>query len=129
MGSVTSETQSGGRPSLPRDQTGPEAVKCRRCGRLLGILESGEFVNKHGKQIIRAERADISCPRCGAVTHTGGPGRELEGESGKLGKTRQKRADFSRAFSSREGEGLGVRVAGGCPAVRREPDKPSGGKG
>lgn len=62
-------------------------VRCRRCGRLLGVMDGGEFVNKHGKQIIRAERAAISCPRCGAVTHAGrsshGP---IEG-AGKQGKT------------------------------------------
>lgn len=96
------------------------AVKCCRCGRLLGVMEGGEFVNKHGKQIIRAERADISCPRCGAVTHAGGAEERKE--------NRAKRANLSRTFSSREGEGLGVRVDGGCPGVKGVRGRPSEGK-
>lgn len=46
-------------------------VCCPRCGRLLGMMDGGEFVNKHGKQTIKAERAEISCPRCGTVSKVG----------------------------------------------------------
>lgn len=44
-----------------------EEVKCRRCGRRLGIIENGVFINKHGRQIIKAKRAIVSCPKCGEV--------------------------------------------------------------
>lgn len=47
---------------------GGEKIKCRRCGRQLGIIENGIFVNKHGGQIIKAERAVVSCPKCGVET-------------------------------------------------------------
>lgn len=45
-------------------------VRCKKCGRLLGVVRGGVFENKHGKQVIRAERAEVVCPRCGEVNRT-----------------------------------------------------------
>lgn len=47
-------------------------VRCRRCRRLLGRMENGMFVNKHGRQIIKAERAVVLCPKCGMENTIGG---------------------------------------------------------
>lgn len=43
-------------------------VICDRCGRRLGTIKNGIFINKHGRQIIKAERATVSCPKCGKET-------------------------------------------------------------
>ena len=40
-------------------------IRCRKCERLLGIAEKGQFVNKHGRQVIRTDHAVVVCPRCG----------------------------------------------------------------
>ena len=40
-------------------------VRCRRCKKLIGICENGMFENKHGRQVIWAERAIVLCPKCG----------------------------------------------------------------
>lgn len=41
------------------------AVRCKACGRLLGVVQGGMFENKHGRQVIRTERALVVCPKCG----------------------------------------------------------------
>lgn len=46
-------------------------VRCKGCGRLLGVVKNGIFENKHGRQIIRAERAVVFCPKCGSENATG----------------------------------------------------------
>lgn len=48
---------------------------------------------------------------------------------GGRGKKIEKSPIFYRAFSGREGAGLGARVDGGCPEAERKRGKPSGGKG
>lgn len=60
-------------------------IRCGRCGRLLGKLEKGIFVNKHGRQIIRAERAVVTCPKCGAENVAGARYGETGGEPEKKG--------------------------------------------
>lgn len=52
-----------------------DRVYCQKCHRLLGkIGKDGIFENKHGRQIIRAERAVLTCPKCGEVRRIGTPG-------------------------------------------------------
>lgn len=46
-------------------------VRCKGCGRLLGVVKNGIFENKHGRQIIRAERALVVCPKCGRENSVG----------------------------------------------------------
>ena len=46
-------------------------VRCSGCGRLLGKIRNGIFENKHGRQIIRAERAIVTCPKCGMENDVG----------------------------------------------------------
>lgn len=48
-----------------------EEVRCAGCGKLLGKRYNGLFVNKRGRQIIRAERAVVTCPKCGRETAVG----------------------------------------------------------
>lgn len=44
-------------------------VQCKNCGRKLGkMTDKGMFENKHGRQIIRAEQAIVTCPKCGTET-------------------------------------------------------------
>lgn len=52
-------------------------VRCSGCGRLLGKVKKGVFENKLGRQIIRAERAEVVCQKCGAKNLVGPhPGAE-----------------------------------------------------
>lgn len=60
-------------------------VRCRGCGKLLGKVENGIFENKHGRQIIRAERAEVVCPKCGEVTRVKGERLTEFGGGGMLG--------------------------------------------
>lgn len=46
-------------------------VRCAACGRLLGVVQNGEYENKHGRQVIRAVRAVVRCPKCGAENKVG----------------------------------------------------------
>ena len=43
-----------------------QEVRCGCCGRLLGVIRNGQFINKFGPQVIRTERAAVTCPKCGA---------------------------------------------------------------
>ena len=51
-------------------------VRCKKCGRLLGVVRRGLFENKYGKQIIRAERAEVTCPRCEEINKVFGDKKE-----------------------------------------------------
>lgn len=49
-----------------------QEVRCKGCGRLLGVVDQrGIFENKHGRQVIRAERAVVVCPKCGVENRAG----------------------------------------------------------
>lgn len=70
-------------------------VRCGGCGRLLGVIRHGQFINKYGPQVIRTERAAVTCPKCGAenaVDARGAlscPGTGENGEAlGRKGKRR-----------------------------------------
>ncbi len=60
---------------------GPEgAVRCRRCGKLLGkVGPDGALEIRHGRLVIHAERACLRCPRCGRETEFKKRGCNLAG--------------------------------------------------
>ena len=41
-------------------------------------MENGIFVNKHGRQIIKAERATVFCPKCGQENKVDGKEKGLD---------------------------------------------------
>lgn len=61
---------------VAKPKKGPPAgerreVRCSACGRLLGVVRNGTYENKHGRQVIRAVRAVVCCPKCGAENKIG----------------------------------------------------------